>query len=153
MPREEVRAAAVIGQRGNRGHDIAVAHEIAESRFHAMNGDDHACGHPILPLQRLVEGGIARLAAFALRDNRIRATHLHEFLKRVAKAFLIAVGCDGAGRVGGAGQCRKPAFANPGPRRDLCEIPFPCLVSGGGIAALRGQHRGGAAKPHNESNE
>ena len=140
MGDEELGSATIIGQCGDCGNNLTVAHEIPKAGFHSVDGDQHTAGDTVLTFQRGVELRVARLAFAPLRHDGIGAADPHEFVQRVFEAFLIAICGNGARGVLGLCQCLQAFLFHTGALGLLSRNLFPGLETATGVAA-----RGGVA--------
>lgn len=133
---EEISAAAVIGQRGDRRDNAAVAHETAKARLHPVNRQQNASRHAVLRLKRAIESCIAGFALFALAHDCVGTAYLHEFIKCEFERLLIAVRFDRGVRVLGVGECGETTLTNTCFLRLRREGPFPRVKAVCSVAAL-----------------
>ena len=101
---EIVGTAAVEGQRRYSRQRVFLAHEAAETGFHAPDRDDRAGRNAVTVFNGIEESGVLRLHLLAARNNRLTATLLHELAQRQLEALLPTVGADGRLVVGDVGE-------------------------------------------------
>ena len=89
---EERATPAVVGQRGDRRHDIGVAHEAAESAFHPPDRNKRSGGHAVAALDVVEQAGILPFQALAALGDGGAAALGHECVERKLEALLAPVG-------------------------------------------------------------
>ena len=115
MRREELRAAAIIGERHDCRNSVLLAHGGAEAGLHAPDGEQHPGGHAVGSLDLVEECCVRLLERTALGNDRGPAASSHEGVDRAAESLLGGtVGPDGPCGVFRAGKRCKALLLDAG---------------------------------------